>query len=96
MAAIPFNLSNHPTRVVLDLFFTRSIGSRAAIGRFQKNALHCGITTEFCSCNKSFVFTNSEMACSTRVDVLDTGNVPFLFSLPQMKNLGMTIELDPK
>ena len=34
--------------------------------------------------------------CSTRVDVLETGNVPFLFSLPQMKNLGTTVELDPK
>ena len=28
--------------------------------------------------------------------VLETGDVPILFSLPQMKNLGMTIELDPK
>ena len=26
----------------------------------------------------------------------ETGDVPILFSLPQMKNLGMTIELDPK
>ena len=34
--------------------------------------------------------------CSTRVDVLETGNVPILFSLHQMKNLGMTNELDPK
>ena len=28
--------------------------------------------------------------------MLETGNVPILFSLPQMKNLGMTIELDLK
>ena len=34
--------------------------------------------------------------CSTRVDVLETGNVPILFSLSQMKNLGTTIELDPE
>ena len=34
--------------------------------------------------------------CSTRVDVLETGDVPVLFSLPEMKNLEMTIELDPK
>ena len=67
--------------------------------------------TEFCPCNKSFVFANSETEtcqesciihfpttppCSSRVDVLETGNVPILFSLPQMKNMGMTIELDPK
>ena len=34
--------------------------------------------------------------CSTKVDVLDTGDVPILFSLSQMKNLCTTIELDPK
>ena len=34
--------------------------------------------------------------CSTKVDVLGTGDVPILFSLSQMKNLGATTELDPK
>ena len=34
--------------------------------------------------------------CSTKVDVLETGDVPILFSPSQMKNLGMTFELDPK
>ena len=34
--------------------------------------------------------------CSTKFDVLETGEVPILFSLSQMKNLGTTIELDPK
>ena len=34
--------------------------------------------------------------CSTRVDVLETGHVPIFFSLSQMKNLSMTIELDPQ
>ena len=34
--------------------------------------------------------------CSTRVGVLETGNVPILLFLPHMKNLGMTVELDPK
>ena len=34
--------------------------------------------------------------CSTRVDVLETCSVPILFSLSQMKNLGMTIELNSK
>ena len=58
-----------------------------------------------------FVFANSETEtfkencithfptippCSTMVDVLETGDVPILFSLSQMKNLGMTVELDPK
>ena len=110
MAAVPLDLANHSTHVVLDLGCTRSIGSRAAIKRFQKRTLYHGITTEFCRCNTSFVFANSETEscwenciihlpttppCSTTVDVLDTGNVPIL-SHPQMKHLGMTIELDPK
>ena len=34
--------------------------------------------------------------CSTIVDVLETGDVPILFSLPQTQNLGTTLELDPK
>ena len=34
--------------------------------------------------------------CSSKVDVLETGDVPILFSLPQMKHLGMTIEVDQK
>ena len=111
MASAPLNLANHPTHVVLDLGCTRSIGSRAAIKRFEKHAWYYGMTTEFCRCNKSFVFANSETEtcwasciihlpttppCSTRVDVLETGDVPIVFSLFQMKNLGMTIELDPK
>ena len=111
MAAVLLNFTNHPTHVVLDLGCTRSIGSRAAIRRFQKHAWFYAIKTEFCRWNKSFVFASSKTEtcfesciihfprtppCSTRVDVLETGNVPILFSLSQMKNLGMTIELDPK
>ena len=34
--------------------------------------------------------------CSTRVGVLETGDVPILFSLAQTKNLSMTIELETK
>ena len=60
MVATPLNLANHPTHVVLDLGCTRSIGSRSAIERFKKHAWYYGITTEFCRCNKSFVFANSE------------------------------------
>ena len=105
------NLAHHPTHAVLDLSCTRPIGSRTAIRRFQKYAMYHGITTEFCPCRKSFVFANSETEtcwqscdinspttppCFTRVDVLDSGDVPILFSVPQMKILGMTVELDPK
>ena len=110
--AVPsLNLAYHPTHVALDLGCTRSIGSRSAIKRCQKHAWYYEITTEFCRCNKSFVSANSKTetslessiihfpttpACSTAVDVLETGDVPILFSLPQMRNLGMTIELDPQ
>ena len=34
--------------------------------------------------------------CSTMVDVLETGDVPILFSLPQMRKLGMSVALDPQ
>ena len=103
MAAVPLNLTNQPTHVVLDLGCTRSIGSRATIKRFQKHTWYYGITTEFCRCHMSFVLANSAtetclesciihfpttLPCSTRVDVLETGDVPFLFSLPQMKEFG--------
>ena len=37
---------------------TRSIGSRSAIERFQRHTSYLGMTTEFCRCNKFFVFAN--------------------------------------
>ena len=92
--ATSLNLANHPTHVVLDLGCTRSIGARAANERFKKHAWYCGITTEFNPRNTSFVFANSETEtcmesciihfptappCSTKVDVLETGDVPILF-----------------
>ena len=111
MAVPSLNLAYHPTHVVLDLGCTRSIGSRAAIERLKKHAWYYGTATELGRCNDSFVFANSETEtcmesciihfpttppCSTKVDVLETGDVPILFSPSQMKNLGMTFELDPK
>ena len=107
----PLNLANHPPHVFLDLGCTRSIGSRAAIERFKKHAWYHGITTKLCRCKRSLIFVNSETEtcmesclihfptappCSTKVDVLEISDVPILFSLPKMKHLGMTIELDPK
>ena len=51
--------------------------------------------TETCieSC---IIFFPTTPPCSTEVDVLGTGDVPIFFSLSQMKNMGMTPELDPK
>ena len=111
MASVSLNLANHPTHVVLDLGCTLSIGSRAVIKRFQERALYYGITTAFCRSSMSFVFANSATEtcfesciihspttppCSTRVHVLETGDVPILFSFSQMKNWGAIVELDPK
>ena len=77
----------------------------------EKTTFYYGITTELCPCDKSFVCTNSETGtcrescfihfptkppCSTRVDVLETDDVPVLFSLPQMQNLGVTLQVDPE
>ena len=102
MVATQLNLANHPTHVVLDLDCAR-------VDR-TKNGI-CGIKTELCPCNKCFVFANSETEtckesciihfptlppCSTKVDVLETSDVPILFSLSQMEKLGTTIELDPE
>ena len=111
MVATPLNLVNHPTHFVLDLGCTRSIGLRTAIEILKKHAWYYGITTEFCRCNQSFVFANSETetckeSCiihfpttppsSTKVDVFETGDVPILSFPSQMKNLGSTFDLDPE
>ena len=111
MAVHSLNLVHHLTRVVLDLGCTRSIGSRSAIERFQKHSWHYGITTEICRCNTSSMFAKSETEtclesciihfpttppCSTIVDELETSDVPFVFSLHQMRNLGTTIKLGPQ
>ena len=109
MASAHLDLAHHSTHVVLDLGCSRSFGSRKTIRRFQKYALYFGITTGFCPCSKFFVFANSEAEtcrenclvhfpttppCSTTVDALETGDVPILFSLLQIQNLGITLELD--
>ena len=48
MAIPSLNLDSHPTHL------------RSVMERFQKHSLHYVITTEFCRCNKSCVFANSE------------------------------------
>ena len=85
-------------------------GSRKTIRRFQKYALYCGVTTRICPCSNSFVFANSEgetcrencflfmfpttPPCFATVDALETGDVPILFSLLHLQNLGIAFELD--
>ena len=112
MALAHLDFAHHSTHVVLDLSCTRSFGSRKTIRRFQKYALYCGVTTGICPCSNSFVFANSEgetcrencffvhfpttPPCSATVDVLETGDVPILFSLLHLQNLGIAFELDER
>ena len=49
--------------------------------------------TETCM-ESCIIHFSTTQPCSTKVDVLETSEVPILFVLPQMRNLGMTIELD--
>ena len=56
-------------------------------------SLSCLPTSEQENC---IIHFRTILPCSTKVDVLETGDVPILFSLSQMKNLGTTVELDPK
>ena len=60
-------------------------------------AVAISLSSEIESCCESCITQfPTKLSCSTRVDVLETGDVPILFSLPQMNNLGITIEFDPK
>ena len=95
MAEPSLNLAYHPTHVVLGSGLHTIDWIEISN---QKNSETCMVlwhTTEFCRCNKSFVFANSETetcleictihfpttpSCSTTVDVLETGDVPILFS----------------
>ena len=105
------NLVESPTYVILDLGCTRAMGSRAAMTRLLAVALEYGITHETLVSDSKFNFANSQTAtCKERCrlwfpteppmhtdfDIIEEGNVPLLLSLPQMKNLRMTIELSPE
>ena len=92
MVATPLNLANHPTHVVLDLGCARSNRSRAAIERFKKHAWYYGITTEFCRCNTSIVFANSETeTCKVAaVDNFDLSGLSEAASRIEMQFPGMT------
>ena len=104
------DLKANPTYAVLDVGCTRAMASRYAINLFTKVAQNYGITFEYLPSDSHFTFANSETGtvkeklrvwlptkppCSTDFEILETGNVPLLFSLPQMRNLYFTLELSP-
>ena len=106
---LDFQLWKHPVNKDMAIPGNRTIGL-PAIGLTIPQPQLLG-AAELCLCNRSFVFAKSERetcweSCIfhaptttphySRVYVLETGDVPILFSPPQKKNLGITLELDPK
>jgi hypothetical protein len=105
------DLKTNPTFAVLDLGCTKAMASRYAINLFVKEAGKYGITWEYLPSSSRFSFANSaedvvsqkiriwlptNPPCSTDFDILETGNVPILISLPQMRNLYFNLELCPE
>ncbi len=104
------DVRKNPTYVVMDLGCTKSMGSRPAIMEFVRAGRQNGLTFEFKPCRTLYAFANSHQSycheclvvwfptnppCHTEIDILEEGTVPILLSLPQMKNLYMTIHLTP-
>ena len=104
------DLRANPTYAVLDIGCTRAMASRFAVNLFTKVAKNYGITFEYLPSDSHFTFANSATdtvkeklrvwlpttpPCSTDFEILESGNVPLLFSLPQMRNLYFTLELTP-
>ena len=100
------NLAHHPTHVVMDLGCTRL--DRDQQQKISEN-MHGIMTLQRNSAAKQIfrvcqfretckegciVHFPTTPTCSTTVDLLETGDVRILFSLPQMRNLGTTVELD--
>ena len=98
------------TYVVLDLGCTPSMASRRTINAFAREVPKHGITVTYRPCRTTFVFADSGKGtvnescvltfttrppCATQVDILEKGSVPILLSLPQMRNLGISLNLDP-
>ena len=79
MAVPSLNLAYHPTHVALDLGCTRS---RSAVKRCQK---HAAVRTLLCLQTRK---QKPVWKVALFVDVLETGDVPILFSLPQMRYFG--------
>ena len=104
------DLKKNPTYVILDIGCTRSMGSRHAVEKFAALAEKKGLQLEFLPSSACFSFANSQSTrvtekmrvwfntsppCSTDIDIVEEGTVPILMSLPQMKNLGMSLEMTP-
>ena len=106
---VPIDLRQNPGHVILDLGCTKSMGSLRAVNAFIDYAWYFGIWVEWLPCNTKMSFANSQTTTlkwcvrmhfptnppiSTIVDVHEEGDIPILFSLPQMMNLGFKLDLN--
>ena len=104
------DLAQNPTYVILDLGCTNSMGSRYAVNSFMKAAHVHGLDYEIIPSTSRFAFAKSEttsvhqalnICCPTKppmftiVGIVEQGSVPMFFSLQQMKNLQMQLDMRP-
>ena len=86
------------------------MGSRYAVNKFIRAATAHGLDYALISSRSKFTFANSETTSvhqalniwfptqppmCTVVDIVEQGRVPILFSLQQMKNLNMKLDMRP-
>ena len=88
------DVAQNPTYVILDLGYTKSVGSRYAVNKFMKAAHVYGLDYEIILSASRFSFANSETASFhqalniwfptrlpmfTIVDIVEQGRVPICF-----------------
>lgn len=101
-------LMSSPGLVILDLGCTKGMGSRAACAKFAKEAKRRGVQFECVDSQATFTFANRDTSVAkqklrvwfnallpvhTDFEIIEEGNVPILFSLFQMCNLGMQLHM---
>ena len=105
------DIKSNPTFVVLDLGCTKCMGSRVAVERLLAVIGKYGFSYERKPSTTSFSFAGgaaknctqkvtlwfpTNPPCSTDIEIVEEGTTPILLSLPQMKNLNVTIHLTPE
>ena len=104
------DLAQNPTYVILDLGCTKYVGSIYAVTKLMKAAHVHGLDCEIVPSSSKSSFANSETTTVhqalkvwfptkppmfTLVDIVEQGRVPILFSLQQMKNLSIQLDMRP-
>ena len=105
------DLLKSPLHVILDLGCTRPMGSRKAVMRFYQSAHKVGLKCWFEPVYSKFKFADSKELemfealvvqfpttpnpTTTAFDICEQGDVPILFSVYQMMNLGFKLDMSP-